>query len=137
MLSLFALQVATEAELISRSEAFEQAMKENALAQFCDYKVSATEGEDQETWLYLRILFEADPKRYGTMATVTGALLVDSIQHLAEQQVMPPFFYLFSSSTSQCFIFSDVLRNLRGAGLDSGTARQAPWQAIAQGFRIR
>ena len=39
-------------------------MKENALAQFCDYKVSSCEGEDQETWLYLRILFEADPKRY-------------------------------------------------------------------------
>ena len=58
------LQVATETELISRSETFEQAMKENALAQFCDYKVSATEGDDQETWLYLRILFEADPKRY-------------------------------------------------------------------------
>ena len=58
------LQVATETELITRSETFEQAMKENALAQFCDYKVSSCEGEDQETWLYLRILFEADPKRY-------------------------------------------------------------------------
>lgn len=58
------LQVATETELISRSETFEQAMKDNALAQFCDYKVSGSEGEDQETWLYLRILFEADPKRY-------------------------------------------------------------------------
>lgn len=55
--------MATEAELISRSESFEQAMKENALAQFCDYKVSSSEGKDQETWLYLRILFEADPKR--------------------------------------------------------------------------
>ena len=58
------LQVATETELITRSETFEQAMKENALAQFCDYKVSSCEGEDQETWLYLSILFEADPKRY-------------------------------------------------------------------------
>ena len=65
MVTLLMLQVATETELISRSETFEQAMKENALAQFCDYKVSATEGDDQETWLYLRILFEADPKRYG------------------------------------------------------------------------
>lgn len=57
------LQVATEDELIGRSEAFEQAMNQNALAQFCEYKVSSSEGEDQETWMYLRILFEADPKR--------------------------------------------------------------------------
>ncbi|KAL3153542.1 hypothetical protein ABBQ38_011870 [Trebouxia sp. C0009 RCD-2024] len=55
--------VATEDELIGRSEAFEQAMNENALAQFCDHKVSNSEGPDQETWMYLRILFEADPKR--------------------------------------------------------------------------
>jgi len=58
------VQVATESELIGRSEAFEQAMNENALAQFCDYKVANSDGEDQETWLYLRILFEADPKRH-------------------------------------------------------------------------
>ena len=58
------MQVATESELIGRSEAFEQAMNENALAQFCDYKVANSNGEDQETWLYLRILFEADPKRH-------------------------------------------------------------------------
>lgn len=64
VVSIRMLQVATETELISRSETFEQAMKDNALAQFCDYKVSGSEGEDQETWLYLRILFEADPKRY-------------------------------------------------------------------------
>lgn len=38
-------------------------MNENALAQFCDYKVANSEGPDQETWMYLRILFEADPKR--------------------------------------------------------------------------
>lgn len=38
-------------------------MNQNALAQFCEYKVSSSEGEDQETWMYLRILFEADPKR--------------------------------------------------------------------------
>ncbi len=58
------VQVATENELIGRSEAFEQAMNENALAQFCDYKVANSDGEDQETWLYLRIFFEADPKRH-------------------------------------------------------------------------
>jgi len=58
------VQIATESELIGRSEAFEQAMNENALAQFCDYKVANSAGEDQETWLYLRILFEADPKRH-------------------------------------------------------------------------
>ena len=57
------VQVATEDELIGRSEAFEHAMNENALAQFCDYKISSCEGEDQETWMYLRVLFEADPKR--------------------------------------------------------------------------
>ena len=57
------MQVATESELIARSEAFEQAMNENALAQFCDFKVANSQGEDQETWMYLRILFEADPKR--------------------------------------------------------------------------
>ena len=57
------LQVATEAELTERAEAFEQAMNENALAHFCDYKVAHAAGEDHETWLYLRILFEADPKR--------------------------------------------------------------------------
>ncbi|KAL0027638.1 hypothetical protein WJX79_004520 [Trebouxia sp. C0005] len=56
--------VATENDLIGRSEAFEQAMNENALAQFCDYKVANSDGDDQETWLYLRILFEADPKRH-------------------------------------------------------------------------
>lgn len=58
------MQVATEHELVGRSEAFEQAMNDNALAQFCDYKVASSDGEDQETWLYLRILFEADPKRW-------------------------------------------------------------------------
>lgn len=58
------LQVATEAKLTERAEVFEQAMNENALADFCDYKVANSDGEDQETWLYLRILFEADPKRY-------------------------------------------------------------------------
>ena len=57
------MQVATEHDLVGRSEAFEQAMNDNALAQFCDYKVATSDGEDQETWLYLRILFEADPKR--------------------------------------------------------------------------
>ena len=57
------LQVATEDELIGQSEVFEQAMNQNALAQFCQYKVSSSEGKDQETWMYLRVLFEADPKR--------------------------------------------------------------------------
>ena len=56
-------QVATEHKLVDRSEAFEMAMNDNALAQYCDYKVASSEGEDRETWLYLRILFEADPKR--------------------------------------------------------------------------
>lgn len=64
IIMLCMVQVATENDLIGRSEAFEQAMNENALAQFCDYKVANSDGDDQETWLYLRILFEADPKRH-------------------------------------------------------------------------
>ena len=93
------LQVATENELIGRSEAFEQAMNENALAQFCDYKVSSSEGEDQETWMYLRILFEADPKRCSTILSKATASV-----NLAHGMFVPEMYsticlFTFAAST--------------------------------------
>ena len=56
-------------------------MNENALAQFCDYKVSNLEGEDQETWMYLRILFEADPKRYAIVCFLMHCRCISCLCH--------------------------------------------------------
>lgn len=63
-------------------------MNQNALSQFCDHKVSTSEGEDQETWLYLRILFEADPKRCLSSNILTGSPQEQSVETMSQKMLL-------------------------------------------------
>ena len=60
------VQLVTEHDLISRSEAFEKAIaggEKSTLQHYCMSKAVGMKDEDQETWSFLGLLFENDGRR--------------------------------------------------------------------------
>ena len=60
------VQVVTEPEVAEQSAHFEQAMvggDPTALLGLCDAKAEGLPGDEGETWAFLRIHFQQDPRR--------------------------------------------------------------------------
>jgi hypothetical protein len=61
------IQVVTETNLLAKSEEFEKAIGQGdrlSLVMYCDEKViGATVEEEQETWAFLKVLFDDDARR--------------------------------------------------------------------------
>ena len=73
------MQVVTESEVVEQSTRFEQAMiggDPTALLGLCDAKAEGLPGEEGETWAFLRVHFQQDPRR-------SAALSVPSMQALS------------------------------------------------------
>jgi protein transport protein SEC31 len=87
--------VVTEPQLVQQSEIFEDVINQQKFGQFCEGKLSTSEEQDKMIWSFLKVTFEADPRRhYLNLLGYNPVQLAQQVTKWVESCKAPPSDYV-------------------------------------------